>query len=288
LAEKGYNARSGAKSVKMESPGARLKKIRLQKGLSLEEVHKKTKIHLNILKAIEEDSVINLSPVYKKGFVKIYCKFLGVDSRDYISDYKVHQQQSIVKYVSGKETGPLSFIKTASIKFFSLKPHIKIKTVLILVLIFIVSAALFFLGKVISYRRSQLSGKAKLTEVIPPKVEKKAKNTATQKKDTPTVIPKPQAIQENRQKETIYAIKLGIHAREDCFIQLKTDGKIQFQNILKKGRSENWQAKDKMELSLGNAGVVELEVNGKIIASLGKRGQARKNILITKEGLSVR
>ena len=58
----------------MESPGARLKKIRLEKGISLEEVHKKTRIHLDLLKAIEEDSLINLSPVYTKGFLKIYCQ----------------------------------------------------------------------------------------------------------------------------------------------------------------------------------------------------------------------
>ncbi|MBI3991561.1 MAG: helix-turn-helix domain-containing protein, partial [Candidatus Omnitrophica bacterium] len=72
----------------MESTGTKLKNLRLQKGLSLEDVHKKTKIHLNILKAIEEDSLVNFSPVYIKGFLKIYCKSLGVDPRDCISDYK--------------------------------------------------------------------------------------------------------------------------------------------------------------------------------------------------------
>src|SRR3989338_7892361 len=81
----------------MESAGAKLKSARLQKGLSLEEAHKKTKIHLNILKAIEEDSLINFSPVYIKGFLKIYCKFLGVDPRDCMPDYK---EQKKISYVS--------------------------------------------------------------------------------------------------------------------------------------------------------------------------------------------
>jgi len=45
----------------MESNGQRLKKLRLEKGLSLEEVQKKTKVHFNILKAIEGDSISNLS-----------------------------------------------------------------------------------------------------------------------------------------------------------------------------------------------------------------------------------
>jgi len=72
----------------MESTGSRLKKLRQEKGLSLEEVHKKTKIRLNILKAIEEDNIIGLSPVYIKGFLKIYCKFLGTEPKEYIPGYQ--------------------------------------------------------------------------------------------------------------------------------------------------------------------------------------------------------
>ncbi len=86
----------------MESAGARLKKLRLQKGLSLEEVHKQTKIHLDILKAIEEDSLVNFSPVYIKGFLKIYCKFLGVDPRDCVSDYKEPRPKVGVLYLSSE------------------------------------------------------------------------------------------------------------------------------------------------------------------------------------------
>ena len=46
----------------MESAGERLKKIRLERGLSLEQVHKATKVHLNVLKAIEEDNLVNFNP----------------------------------------------------------------------------------------------------------------------------------------------------------------------------------------------------------------------------------
>ncbi|MCX5703471.1 MAG: helix-turn-helix domain-containing protein, partial [Candidatus Omnitrophica bacterium] len=81
----------------MEYTGAGLKKIRLERGISLEEVQKKTKIHLNILKAIEGDSLTDLSPVYLKGFLKIYCKFLGLDPKDKILDYGEARQGEDVK-----------------------------------------------------------------------------------------------------------------------------------------------------------------------------------------------
>ena len=69
-------------------------------------------------------------------------------------------------------------------------------------------------------------------------------------------------------------------------MQLKADNRVVFQNILKKGRFESWEAKDRMELSLGSAGGIQLELNGKLIPPLGKKGEVRKNIVITRqEGL---
>jgi cytoskeleton protein RodZ len=88
-------------------------------------------------------------------------------------------------------------------------------------------------------------------------------------------------------KEASVGIRLGLHAKDDCWVQLKLDGKTMFQNILKKGRFEVWQAKERIDLFLGNVGNVELELNGKIIPSLGRRGQALKNIVITKDGLRI-
>ncbi len=84
------------------------------------------------------------------------------------------------------------------------------------------------------------------------------------------------------------SLRLGIRALEDCWLQLKADNKVVFQNILKKGRFESWEAKDRMDLVLGSAGGVQLEINGKIIPSLGKRGQVLKNVQITRaNGLQV-
>lgn len=270
----------------MESTGARLKKLRLEKGLSLEEVHKNTKIHLDILKALEENSLINLNPIYIKGFLKIYCKFLGVNPRDYIPDYK--EPQSIVQEVSATQEKPISFLKTVSIRLASLKTtHINIKRVFIFILILIfLSIGLFSLGKLISSKGISLSKKAKSSVSLPAKAKKTEERPKPEKTKTLTTIHKAQ-YPKVVPRDITGAIRLGIQAKEDCWIQLKTDGRVVFQNILKKGRSESWQAKDKIELSLGSAGSVALEVNGKLIPSLGRKGQVLKNILITKEGLNI-
>ncbi|MFH1888632.1 MAG: RodZ domain-containing protein [Candidatus Omnitrophota bacterium] len=252
-----------------ESTGAKLKNLRLQKGLSLEEAHKKTKIHLDILKAIEDDSLINFSPVYIKGFLRIYCQFLGVDPRDFTSDYKEHK--TTVKYVSElkKESRP-----AFKIRFFNPFPfkaiRVKLKIVIPLVLIGVFIIGLFNLGRFISSRSGRVSKKS----VAPAAVARKDQAKATTTK--PGGLP------------AAKNISLDIHARENCFIDVKADGKVIFHSILKKGRSESWKAKDRIELSLGNAGAVELEVNGKRISGLGRKGQSVKNILITREGLNIK
>ncbi|MFH1269875.1 MAG: RodZ domain-containing protein [Candidatus Omnitrophota bacterium] len=252
-----------------ESAGAKLKNLRLQKGLSLEEAHKKTKIHLDILKAIEEDSLINFSPVYIKGFLKIYCKFLGVDPRDFIPDYK--ERKTTVKYVSDFRDESRAVFKIPSFNLFPFKAiRIKLKTAVAVILVVVFIIGLFNLGRIISSKPGHMARRAAATAAIPYKPEAKVS------------IAKPQAAPAAK------TIALDIRARENCFIQVKADGRVIFQNILRKGRSESWQAKDKIELSLGNAGVVELEVNGKRISSLGRKGQSVKNILITREGLNIR
>lgn len=243
----------------MESQGAQLKRIRQERGLSLEEVQKKTKIHLNILKSIEGDSLTDINPVYLKGFLKIYCKFLGLDPKDYILDYKeVHQVQTVKVIEPDKKSARIN-LSVSKINFK------KVKIVFIFIFtIFLVSFGLFNLGRFISARKEK---------------SQKVKVVAATSKPKPTQV-KPQ-------KEVASVIRLGIRARENCWVNLKVDGKVVFQRVLEKGRFEAWQAKEKIELSLGNAQAVELELNGQLFSNLGRKGQPLKNIVITKNGLTI-
>jgi cytoskeleton protein RodZ len=276
----------------MESTGTKLKKIRLEKGISLEEVQKKTKIHMDLLRSIEEDSLINLSPVYTKGFLKIYCKFLGQDPKDYIPNYKESQSASTHQSSQPiKKSEQPSFLKLASDKLSSLKiERINIKPVIISVSIVILIIGLFNLGKAISAGRSKLPARKerqiKAVTAKPEIKEKASQPTNSVPVKTPLL---PQQTEIAPKLESESGIRLAIIARENCYIPyLKIDGKAVFQGVLKKGRSEIWQAKTKIEFSLGNAGVVDLEVNGRQILPLGRKGQAVKNIIIDKDGLKTR
>jgi cytoskeleton protein RodZ len=276
----------------MESIGTRLKKIRLEKGISLEEAQKKTKIQPDILRSIEEDSLINLSPVYTKGFLKIYCKFLGQDPKDYLPNYK--ESQSTPAHPASravKKPEQPSFFKLASDKVSSLKiDWIKIKPVVISVLTVILLIGLFNLGKAISVGiRKRPAGKERQVKAVMAKTKTKEELPQTTNTVAVKAAPLVQQTESAPKAELESGIRLGIIARENCYIPyLKADGMTVFQGVLKKGRSEIWQAKTKIEFSLGNAGVVDLEVNGRQILPLGRKGQAVKNIIIDKEGLKTK
>lgn len=286
----------------METVGAKLRKIRLEKGYSLEDAHKKTKIHLNILKALEEDSLVDFSPIYIKGFLKIYCNFLQVNPKDFIFDYKDKEHAALKTVVpqqkEKKDVPQTPLVKQASIfnttfvfvsRVFSLILS-KIKIIIIGIVILLMVIAVFKIGGGVVSKFKSMPKKTKISNVsVPPKTVKKIQEapktvvSGVSKKMPPLEV----SVQSSVPKTPVATlIRLGIKAKDNCWIQVRADGKIIFQGVLKKGRFENWQAKEKIELSLGNAGVVELEVNGKHIASLGRKGQALKNILITRNGLS--
>ncbi|HLD82556.1 MAG TPA: RodZ domain-containing protein [Candidatus Omnitrophota bacterium] len=253
-----------------ESVGIRLKKARLEKGLSLEEVQKKTKIHLSVLKAIEEDTLINISSIYMKGFLKIYSKFLGLDPKGYLPDSKEPPASQILA-AAGIQKSP-SFFESTSIRLKSWRPNKKIKLGIIYALGFILTAILLFnLGKAISYRLSRSRHSAKIQKTKP---SLKPKETKPQE-----IIPVKPAISSS--------IRLGVLAREDCWLSLKLDGRTVFSSVLKKGKSETWQAKERIEITLNKPGAVDLIVNGERISPLAKKEKGRKLIVITREGIKI-
>ncbi|MFA5100621.1 MAG: RodZ domain-containing protein [Candidatus Omnitrophota bacterium] len=269
----------------MDKTGARLKKIRLDKGLNLEDAAKKTKVPLNILKAIEDDGFINLEPVYVKGFIKIYCNYLNVPPADFISEIKEPQ---VTMKLSDEEEKATTFLRPLPVR----RPIIPWRLV---AAVAVVVAAVFFVSLLWRNRpRDRVKPKPVAVKAV---AKQKAKPVAQpQKPKAVRQPPKPATVRATEpirnipvssNKDEQSGIRLGIHATDDCWMQVRVDGKIIFQSVLFRGRTESWIARDKIDLWLGSAGGVELEVNGSRIPSLGRKGQVLKNIVISKDGLKV-
>jgi len=168
-----------------ENPGVRLKQIRLARGVSLEEVHKKTRIHMSILRSIEGDSVSNLNSVYLKGFLKLYCKFLNVNPGEYIEQYREVQKSVVIKpketKVEKRETVRTQegwFLRKAYEKIGAFPAVKRIHAVIFPVVgVALVMVVLFFVGRYVAVRRTHTLTQEKTTTA-----EKVNKSVASKKK----------------------------------------------------------------------------------------------------------
>ena len=73
----------------MQKAGAYLKSVREEKGYTIQEISKSTKISAPVLRALEEGRINNVDPVYLKGFLKLYCRYLGLDWEAFISEHPI-------------------------------------------------------------------------------------------------------------------------------------------------------------------------------------------------------
>lgn len=77
----------------MEDIGHILKKARKEQGKSLEEINKQTKISLEHLNLLENNDYSFLPETYVKSFVRNYAIALGLDDRELVERYVLHQEK---------------------------------------------------------------------------------------------------------------------------------------------------------------------------------------------------
>ena len=119
----------------MRTVGESLKKTRLEKNISLEEVASKTKIQQRILVALEKNDFKEISSLASiKGFLKSYAEFLGLNSENILAifrrDFDKKEKRKVVL---------LGMVKPINKKGFNWSPKITLISFI----------AIFFLGLVV-------------------------------------------------------------------------------------------------------------------------------------------
>ena len=104
--------------------GETLRKARTERGVELSEVERATKIRAKFLEAMEEDRWGALpAPVYARGFLDIYARYLGLDREALLNEYRQtvegeqHEPipQSVIKPGTLRQTRPVG--RTRSINW---------------------------------------------------------------------------------------------------------------------------------------------------------------------------
>ncbi len=235
--------------------GELLKKARTKKGLTIEKVYKKTRIHPGILRALEEGKVENLlNKVYIKGFIKKYSEFLGLDKDFIVREYARNlQDETEQKLYIDKDQPPKNIIKYLNI-------GLSILAVILFIMFVSISISkikLFFLN-----RTDKIS-----THLI-------AKEDITTKEPIENLAATPASSK----------ISLSVKSFEDVWMRVKKDGDIVFNGIFPKGSRESWVSDKRFDLRVGKLEVLSFTVDSKFI---GKIGDGVKNITIDREGIRI-
>lgn len=256
------------------SIGKKLTEAREKKKITLEQAYGHTRIHPDVLKALEADEYEKiLSPTYIRSFLKEYASFLGLDVNKIVEEYNKLKPQKLKK--------PHPEIQSKTQKLEIIKRLTKsaapaLKWVIILALGIVILRGVFKFAQ--NIKQKQLAKQAEVTQVkTRPAVETTKKRTVSKK---------PQA-QEAPSKDVVIPkgekLILVIDTTSDVWLRLKVDGKIIFENILKKGASESWKAEKDFTIWTGRAEALQLTINGNYIGTVGKG--VVKNLVIDRKGI---
>lgn len=99
----------------METLGSRLEEARKRKGVSIREASEATKIRTEYLSQFEGDDFdIPLPPIYQRGFVKIYARYLGEDADECISEVQARLNRTQALGAKGDVRASLGQMDLAS------------------------------------------------------------------------------------------------------------------------------------------------------------------------------
>lgn len=235
--------------------GYYLKAIRVEKGISLDEVSEKTRIRIDYLLLIEKEDHDRLpSEAFVKGFLRAYAEAVGIDEveavRRYISSLNAYQ---------ANERSEADFAKLATRFWPNLLMSLGAMICIIALSIFAMSVfhSPLQTDSQVNINAGEANNKTgKGVDKIAPKVD----NVSELESDLAV-------------KQSKKSLLLSIITIETTWIKVIIDGRMPKEYSLKPGDRFELEASAGFNLLIGNATGVQLVLNDKPIEVLGKRGQ---------------
>jgi len=253
----------------MASIGSLLRETRQRKGQSLSDYEEITKIRTLYLKALEDEDFDQLpGHTYAIGFIRSYAKALGLDAQALVDSYKATlvPQEETIKPIEPVDPALLSRRPVT-------------RGLLIIGLCILALLTLFGVNSVWN-SGSQPQVKAPAPEV---KSAQTTPNSVPQPQVSLPAQPDPQTAPVSSPPQVTRELSLDLNFSSKCWISVKADGQQVLLGNFEAGVSKNVKAKDKIELNVGNAGGVQLVLNGKQLPSLGGQGQVTTKVLTKQD-----
>lgn len=263
--------------ISATSLGGHLRALREAKGSSLEDMARSTRVGIRHLEALEEERLADLpSPVFVRGFIRAYCGFLREAPEEALAHYEALAGERAAAQAANAPPRPRTTWAPSS------------------VVVGLVLLAILAIGLIVVNLTVKRTGG---TSVAAPKIEDPgpapiAAPTPTPAPVTPpaaTPTPPPAVAQVSPPPSAPPAApapapapatakaasgpqRLMIKAVEPTWIRVQPDEGRATEELMPAGASREWSAERRFVVTIGNAGGVELALNGKILPPLGPKG----------------
>ena len=242
------------------SAGAEVRHARTERKLSLAEVSEATKIQPWVLEALEADRLQELmSPIYVKGFVTTYAKFLHLDPVPLIAQLPWPKPEPKPEPLPPSQVSIPRALRWPPALRRRLGPAVALAAVLL---------GLMALHPLQRWPRLSMPSvsRSKLANISPI-------HEAPNVPELPTL-----ALLASQ------PLELSVIAHRTLWIQVRADGKLLTQQRLARGAKEQWTAKKQFELIVSMPSQVDLLLNGQPISSFAIAHEGR--LLITHHGIT--
>ncbi|MBW4553853.1 MAG: DUF4115 domain-containing protein [Aphanocapsa sp. GSE-SYN-MK-11-07L] len=235
---------------KLTEIGGKLKQIRHEKAISLEQVAAKTMINTRLLSAIEEGAVDQLpEPVYTQGFIRRFADVLGLNGEELAKTYPT---KAIATDANHQEAQKLN------IQSGQLRPiHLYLLYIVVIVL------AVSGLSRLVNPPLPNVGSSVP----VPPPPSPTVGNTQPAATSTPKPTASPQPL-----RSPSPTVKLEVAITQRAWLAVIADGKEVYEGILDKGARKTWTAQKQIVLQTGNAGGVSVGLNGAAAKPMGESG----------------
>jgi len=247
----------------MATFGENLRRERELRGISLHEIAEVTKISVRFLKALEQDRFEILpGGIFRRTFLRQYAKHVGLDADRIVAEFL---------YTQGTETEP----GPSQVRRFVVPPG----TLPILAgLGLLVWLAFPWSG---AARRDEPAASAASVPVSIPREH--VYPPAARPEPIPVAAPEGGPSVSVQSKDD--GLILTLAAKQDCWVSVSADGAPVLDRVLSAGETQTLEARGEIVLSVGNAGGLSFRVNDQPGVPLGKSGEVKKNIVITRQNL---
>ena len=249
--------------------GDTLRKERERQKLTIQDIEEGTSIRAVYIEALEKGDYENLpGEVYAKGFVKNYANFLNLDAEKLSKEFSAEISPPTVVEVEDVSVAEEKIIsessRTEKLKITELKePNVKVNrkssassggSMIIAAVILIA----LFAGGAWYYLKNSSENVAKVnppqqTENLPPS-ENSANNSVSA-------------------APTVEGVNVQATFSGDCWTRVYVDGVFTYEGVPTAGQVMNWQGIEGVTMRVGNAGAVDIVMNGQPFGSLGAVGE---------------